>query len=493
MEKTNKEISEVRLHNRAVSLSYFVIAVILILAYILEAVKGRRTIGYLALFFAIILVPAIINGYFIIKKPENTLTKYFLPCGYMVLYGFVLFTGSTLATYAYIMPFLMILPLFHNWRYTGAYGGVAILLNIAYAITQLLKGRAADPDYVTDTEIQIAVIVLTTLYGFVSSYIDTKMVDRRMGIIREEKKNTEEMLEKIRTLSSQVEEKVINVTEMTSQLSLASVSTKDAMNQVCSGSDSAAETVQDEMSHLDNMSADLDKIAETIDLFKQSVDDQNVIIDTGNNNMTELKEASEKTLATSASTMNAMETLKEKINNIENIMKIIENIASQTNLLSLNASIEAARAGESGRGFAVVADEIRNLSDQTKDSLLQIKGEIEAITESSHDVLTDMSELNEIFKTQNNIVANTAVAFSGVADSSSEMRKQCNAIVEALDQIQKTKNEIIYSISNVGAVSEEVTAGAQDTLGLAEQNMQNIGILNQNIQELGQMVQEINR
>ena len=489
----DKNTSETKVVNRATALTYGLIAVILVIAYIIEGLKGRRSLGYLAVFFGIVLLPAIINTIYEVKNPENKFTKFFLPLGYLILYGFVLFTGNTLATYAYIIPFFMIFPLYHNWKYTGIYGGTAILLNIIFSITQFLQGKGSDPDFITDSEIQLAIIILTSIFGFITSYIDTQMVERRMNALKEEKLASETMLSKIKSLSLLAEEKANHVDKMAEELKNSAISTKDAMDQVCTGSDSAAETVQEEMLQLDTMSNDLDNIADAVSIFKNNVLKQDQIIESGNKNIKDLKNASQKTIATSASTTEAMNTLITKINKIDEVVKIIEKIASQTNLLSLNASIEAARAGESGRGFAVVADEIRTLSEQTKESLQQIKSEMDAIVHSSNQVSSDMNNLNRIFAEQNDIVTNTASIFENISVSSNEMKKECETIADSMNQIQSIKSEIVSSISNVGAVSEEVTANAQNTLELSEQNIQNIELLDKDVAELNKMIGELNQ
>jgi hypothetical protein len=90
----------------------------------------------------------------------------------------------------------------------------------------------------------------------------------------------------------------------------------------------------------------------------------------------------------------------EQVEEIKNVVKVVEAIASQTNLLGINAAIEAARAGENGRGFNIVAQEIRNLSNSSSDSMKKIGAVMNNITQSTQNINEKIVQFNEISQTQ---------------------------------------------------------------------------------------------
>ena len=151
----------------------------------------------------------------------------------------------------------------------------------------------------------------------------------------------------------------------------------------------------------------------------------------------------------------AMENITETSKEIENIIAAIEDIASQTNLLSLNASIEAARAGEAGRGFAVVADQIGKLANDSAQSAISTK---ELIVKS----LEEIEKGNKIVHDTMETIGNVLECMQQFAKTADESAAASRTQADMLEQVEQGIEQISTVVQSNSAASEETSAISEE-------------------------------
>jgi len=229
----------------------------------------------------------------------------------------------------------------------------------------------------------------------------------------------------------------------------------EAAEHVSVGAGELASSSQDLAQGVADQAAVVEELLATVTEVTNQVVENTKMTDQAHDNAQKIGEQAQISKEKMAELTEAMENIKETSAEIEKIIADIEGIASQTNLLSLNAAIEAARAGEAGKGFAVVADQIRSLAESSAASAVSTK---ELISKSINEVQRGNEITDDTAEAMNQVIEEMDALVSAVANIRTATDKQAQSVKE----IEASVEQISGVVESNSAAAEETSATSQE-------------------------------
>jgi len=472
----NDPIERMKRVNRVYLLAIILLFSVLIVYQSLLVKEGMFSTSLGSFSRAAMIIVVILDG---ILFFTNKASKYLRICitvevGLAYLFFILNTEGSFLG-----MAFVGVLGVSVLYYDTVYYMGTLVFCIAIYIIGQVARVNSgvvsADVNGICNVIMTFAVFVML----FVISRLSKMFNDHALGAVEEQSEAQMHIMKVIK-------EETGSSTDMVNSLYDASQNIAQSMQTISASTEKIVENIteqnymtqniQNAISNTQEYSSEMVSVA--------TVSSENIRI---NQNMMErLKEQSEQIADNNTVVTEAMGQLQDKVDKVASIANMILKISDETTILSLNASVESARTGEAGRGFAVIADQIRQLAEETKDFTQSITDIVDELKNNAKTVVNAVGVSLEAADSQNQMINATADAFDELSGNMNVLVNNIQEIGDRIDRLSTSNNQIVNSITQLSALSEEVSASAEETNHLTEMNVNYARQTRESIQKINQ-------
>lgn len=360
-----------------------------------------------------------------------------------------------------------------------ALSGITVVTGVAIGISTVVVLLAIIICFILGRRLMRPLVKVSTIIEEIANgdinadFGMVKETNDEIGLIIEKMKELTQSLGnivgKIRNSSDTMSANSYELNDTSSQTLAANNEISKAVEDVAEGSTGMASSISKINENLEEMSRETKDINESVNEIRNqtaAVQDSSKIM---NNKIKSMQNSSQKMDDGISAISKRIETVNTTVDKVSNIVSVIEEISSETNLLSLNASIEAARAGDAGKGFAVVAQEIRVLSDNTNTELENIKQIISSLVEecrycvqASGTIVEDNAKQKEEIKAVLDEFGSLDEQIQKTAEKADEIEELVTAMIELNDDITKSSNSLTDVSAANAAATEEMNANIEE-------------------------------
>ena len=360
-----------------------------------------------------------------------------------------------------------------------ALSGITVVTGVAIGISAIVVLLAIIICFIVGRRLMRPLVKVSTIIEEIAN----GDINADFGMVKETNDEIGLIIEKMKELTQSLGNIVGRIRNSSDTMSANSYELNDTSSQTLAANNEISKAVEDVAEGSTGMASSISKINENLEEMSRETKDINESVNEIRNQTTAVQDSSKimndkiKSMQDSSHKMDdgisaiskRIETVNTTVDKVSNIVSVIEEISSETNLLSLNASIEAARAGDAGKGFAVVAQEIRVLSDNTNTELENIKQIISSLVEecrycvqASGTIVEDNAKQKEEIKAVLDEFSALDEQIQKTAEKADEIEELVTAMIELNDDITKSSNSLTDVSAANAAATEEMNANIEE-------------------------------
>ena len=360
-----------------------------------------------------------------------------------------------------------------------ALSGITVVTGVAVGICTVVMLLAIIICFILGRRLMRPLVKVSTIIEEIAN----GDINADFGMVKESNDEIGLIIEKMKELTQSLGNIVGRIRNSSDTMSANSYELNDTSSQTLAANNEISKAVEDVAEGSTGMASSISKINENLEEMSRETKDINESVNEIRNQTAAVQDSSKimndkiKSMQDSSHKMDdgisaiskRIETVNTTVDKVSNIVSVIEEISSETNLLSLNASIEAARAGDAGKGFAVVAQEIRVLSDNTNTELENIKQIISSLVEecrycvqASGTIVEDNAKQKEEIKAVLDEFGSLDEQIQKTAEKADEIEELVTAMIELNDDITKSSNSLTDVSAANAAATEEMNANIEE-------------------------------